>query len=392
MEESVTVDKTARNSAVGGEAAKENGRNAVPEALQNDLLFAAMRLRRMAIVFSDPNQADNPIVYCNNAFIEQSGYPVGEIIGRNCRFLQGPATDRDTVRRIREALAAGQGFNEELYNYRRDGKGFWNALYVSPITDGDGRVLYFLGSQTDVTERKTSALQQQSRLDTVGAMAAGVDHQFSGLMTTVLSNIAQVHGAIVDERQRGWLKQAEVAAQQAGRLTQQLLALTQHSTLDVREADLNEAVRNLDGLLAQIVNPAVEIRLDLSPEPSMAKIDLAQFDLALVHLVRNASEAMPKGGRLTVRVWDFRSWEPAVGQGGQAWVELSVSDEGEGMSSKVSRLATEPFYSTKKQGKGVGLSLVQTFVEQSAGRMQIETSPGRGTNVRLSFPRIEEPL
>ncbi len=366
-------------------------RDSLPAVLQDDLLFAAMRLRRMAIVFSDPNQADNPIVYCNAAFIEQSGYPAGEVIGRNCRFLQGPATDRATVRRIRAALDAGQGFNEELYNYRRDGKGFWNALYVSPITDQDGKVLYFLGSQTDVTARRQAALRQESRLDMTGAMASGVGGRFDELMRVVIGNIEQANAA-ADERSREWLGQAHLAARHAGRLTRQMLGFAQHQTQDAREVDLNHAVRELDSLLGQVVGAAISIELDLSTEPEVARLDQGQLDLALVHLVRNAAEAMPQGGKVTLRVWNYRSWEPTQGRQGQGWIELSVRDEGEGMASRIVRQAADPFFTTRKQAKGVGLALVQDFVETAGGRMQIETSPGRGTTVRLAFPRVEEPL
>lgn len=151
------------------------------------------------------------------------------------------------------------------------------------------------------------------------------------------------------------------------------------------------AVQHLDSLLAKIAGAAVEVRLDLGSEPSAAKLDLAQFDLALVHLVRNAADAMPKGGRLTVRVRDYRSWEPAVGQRSQAWVEVAVSDEGEAWPRKW-RGKRRSRSSPPATGQGVGLALVQSIVEQSRGRMLIETSPGRGTIVRLSFTRIEEPL
>ena len=382
-----TIDPSA---AAAGEAAELERRDALPAALRNDLLFAAMRLRRMAIVFSDPNQPDNPIVYCNAAFVEQSGYPASEVIGRNCRFLQGPATDRATVRRIRAALDAGQGFNEELYNYRRDGRGFWNALYVSPITDADGRVLYFLGSQTDVTARRQQALRQESRLDMTGAMAAGVGGRFDELMRVVIGNIEQAH-AVADERSREWLGQAHLAARHAGRLTRQVLGFAQHQALDAREVDLNHAVRELDSLLAQVVGAAITVELDLSGEAEVARLDQGQLDLALVHLVRNAAEAMPKGGRITLRTWNSRSWEPARGRNGQGWVELSVRDEGEGMASRIVRQAADPFFTTRARAKGIGLALVQDFVETAGGRMQIETSPGRGTTVRLSFPQVEEP-
>lgn len=303
--------------------------------------------------------------------------------------MQGPATDLNAIRRIRDAVANGEGSNEEIYNYRRDGKGFWNALYVSPITDAEGRVIYFLGSQVDATRRKELALQDQSRLGTASALASGVRHEFDSLMHSAVANIQQARGASADPLQAGWLQEAEQTVRQAGKLTRQMLAFTEHQALNTQEVDLNEAVRGLDSLLTQVAGPSVEIQPDLSDEPAMAKLDSGQLELALVHLVRNASDAMPEGGTIGLRVWDYRSWGSAEGLSGQGWVELAVADNGEGMPSKTVRQAVEPFFSTRHQGKGIGLSLVQGILDRCGGRMQIETSPGRGTTVRLAFPQVE---
>ena len=95
----------------------------------------AVHRTRMAMALSDPNLPDCPLVYVNPAFSELTGYAPEEIIGRNCRFLQGPETDRDVVQRISQAVADRMPINEEVYNYRRDGSGFWNALYT-PLKRG----------------------------------------------------------------------------------------------------------------------------------------------------------------------------------------------------------------------------------------------------------------
>ena len=255
--------------------------------------------------------------------------------------------------------------------------------------DGEGRINYFLGSQVDVTQRKEEALQQQSRLDTVATLASGISHEFTALMSSVVANIGQAQGAAVDARQREWLEQADHAARRAGRLTQQMLDFTNRQVQDTQAVDLNETVRDLDSLLAQTAGAAVDVRLDLSHEAAVARLDPGQLELALVHIVRNAADAMPQGGKVNVRVWDYRSWDSAAKQRGRGWVEVAVTDEGEGMAPQVAERAVEPLFSTKESGKGIGLYLAQSFVEQAGGRMQIETSPGRGTTVRLAFPRIE---
>ena len=211
-------------------------------------------------------------------------------------------------------------------------------------------------------------------------------------MTAVVANIEQAQGVIVDDRQRGWLSRADQAAREASRLTQQMFDFTRRQLLDTQEVDLNEAVRDIDSLLAQVAGSAVDLRVELAPDPAMAQLDPGQIELALVHLVRNAAAAMPQGGRVTVRVWHYRSWDSSARQRGRGWVEVAVSDEGGGMPPEVAQRAVEPFFSTKQNGKGVGLFVTNNFVERAGGRMQIEAQPGRGTTVRLAFPQAERAL
>ncbi|MBD1847680.1 PAS domain-containing protein [Cyanobacteria bacterium FACHB-63] len=119
-----------------------------------------------SILLSDPNQPDNPIIYANPAFSKLAGYQPEEVVGSNCRFLQGPGTDREVVAQIREAITQQQEFQATLLNYRKDGQPFWNELKIAPIRSDAGKLLYFVGIQTDVTERKQAEeqLQVQSRL------------------------------------------------------------------------------------------------------------------------------------------------------------------------------------------------------------------------------------
>jgi len=106
------------------------------------------------IVITDPSKADNPIVFVNAAFTELTGYSAAEAIGRNCRFLQGPLTDRMVISEIREAVAQGRSIRRELLNYRKDGAQFWTDLAISPTHDGSGDLVGFVGILSDLTERK----------------------------------------------------------------------------------------------------------------------------------------------------------------------------------------------------------------------------------------------
>ncbi len=121
-----------------------------------DPFEAATRMTRMPMVMTDPRQPDNPIVFANDSFYKLTGYSADEVIGRNCRFLQGPETDPATVAMIREAIAARRPIEIELRNHRKNGQAFWNRLVVAPVHDEAGDVAYFFASQVDSTlERET---------------------------------------------------------------------------------------------------------------------------------------------------------------------------------------------------------------------------------------------
>ena len=108
----------------------------------------------IGIVLTDPTRADNPIVYANDGFVQQTGYTRDEVIGRNCRFLQGEGTNDGTVAELRRAIEAEKQISTTIWNYKADGTGFWNRLEISPISNDDGTITNFIGFQQDVTKQK----------------------------------------------------------------------------------------------------------------------------------------------------------------------------------------------------------------------------------------------
>ena len=367
------------------------GRNVVPSGQGHgghDIFFAAVQMSRMPMILADPHCADMPIIFCNRAFEKLTGYDHDEIVGHNCRFLQGPATDPETIDRIRVGLARHEDIQEEIFNYRKDGSGFWNALFISPVFTPDGELLYFFASQLDVTRRREAeaVLQQAQRLETLGSMASGVAHEFNNLMTIVLGSLSQLEKTMADgTRERERLERAKWGAQQAGRLTQQMLSFARRQFHDNQLIDLNTLIGEFDGILRQMAGPGIEVTVGLAPDPLVVKLDAGQMEMALLNLVRNAADAMPDGGSLVI---ETRLAEPAEPDG-LPMAEVRIADDGAGMSDEVIRRATEPFFTTKPKGlgTGLGLSMVNGFVEQSSGRMSIESTPGQGTTIRLRFPR-----
>jgi PAS domain S-box-containing protein len=136
---------------------------------KGDPFAAAVRATRMPMLITDPRQPDNPIVFVNEAFLRLTGYTRGEVMGRNCRFLQGPDTAPEAVGRIRDAVAGREDIAIDLLNYKKDGTPFWNALYISPVTDEANELLFYFASQLDVTERKEAELEVIAERDRIEA-------------------------------------------------------------------------------------------------------------------------------------------------------------------------------------------------------------------------------
>lgn len=132
---------------------------------KGDPFAAAIRATRMPMLITDPRRDDNPIIFANDAFLSLTGYTREEVTGSNCRFLQGADTDPDAIEKIRAAIKARRDINVDILNYRKDGSTFWNALYISPVHNEQGELLYFFASQLDITDRVNSQQRIQEEKD-----------------------------------------------------------------------------------------------------------------------------------------------------------------------------------------------------------------------------------
>jgi PAS domain S-box-containing protein len=155
------------------------------------LFEQAMAQTRMAICLCDPHQQDVPIVFANKAFRHLTGYEDHEIVGRNCRFLQGPRSDRSTLDRIRKAIAEEDVLVVEVMNYRKDGTPFWNALHLGPIYDADGKLVYILGSQWDVSDVRAARADERHARD----LARELSHRMKN-MFAVIGGIVNFTGRV----------------------------------------------------------------------------------------------------------------------------------------------------------------------------------------------------
>lgn len=358
---------------------------------RGNIFFAAVEMTRMPMTVTDPRQPDNPIVFANGAFFDLTGYSNDEVMGRNCRFLQGPQTDPHTVEELRNAIREERAVAVDILNYKKDGKPFWNALFIGPIFDQHGKLLYFFASQMDITERRTTqeAYLQAQKMEAIGQLTAGMAHDFNNLLQVINGNL-EVAMISLDRPDvaRAQLARAQRAAMRAGKLTQQLLTFARKQRLEPRPVNINNLVVDFSEMLVRTLGGKIELRLDLRPGLPACMLDPTHLEMALLNVLINARDAMPDGGEVTVATAIVRGEDRLKVHGlpHGTYVSLCVIDEGAGMAPEVLRRATEPFFTTKGPGTGLGLAMVHGFVQQSHGRLEIDSHPGEGTKVTMIFP------
>jgi nitrogen-specific signal transduction histidine kinase/CheY-like chemotaxis protein len=235
----------------------------------------------------------------------------------------------------------------------------------------------------DITDRKRleSELLSAQKLESLGRLAGGVAHDFNNLLTGITGYASLLLERADDDtelaRDLGEIKRA---ADRAAELTKQLLAFGRRQVLKPRPLDLNAAVAEVGGLLQRLLGDHVE--LDILPAAALGTVraDPGQIEQVIVNLVVNARDAMPDGGKLTIRTRNAED----------AFVELSVTDDGLGMDEQTRAQIFEPFFTTREQGVGLGLASVYGIVQQSGGDVSVESEPGKGSTFTVRLPRVLE--
>ena len=229
------------------------------------------------------------------------------------------------------------------------------------------------------TERQ---LAQAQKMESLGRLAGGVAHDFNNLLTAILGNIELARMDLPESSPvRQNLDEVQHASESAKALVRQLLVFGRKHGSEVMVVDLRAALSDATRLLGRLLGEDVRLALELPDIPVHVKLDPMQLEQVVVNLAVNARDAMPRGGKLTIRVERLP----------KDLLRISVSDTGVGMTEEVRARAFEPFFTTKPVGKGtgLGLSLVFAVVRQNGGSVNIESELGRGTTFSIDFPEVE---
>jgi signal transduction histidine kinase/CheY-like chemotaxis protein len=284
----------------------------------------------------------------------------------------------------------------EFMNRRKTGETFWELASIAPVKDAHGKIINYVAVKEDISERKATEerLRHSQRMETIGQLTGGIAHDFNNLLAIILGNLQLLEERRGHDREsRELITDAIWSTERGAQLTHRLLAFARRQRLNPKVTDLNHIVEEMAGLLRRTLGERIEIRELLAAGVWHTMIDRGQLESALLNLVVNARDAMPTGGVLTIAT-ETAELPRDLGNTGEdvtpgEYVVLAVGDTGVGMPPEVLERIFEPFFTTKKfgEGSGLGLSMVYGFVRQSGGTITVDSTVGRGTQVRLYLPR-----
>ncbi len=398
----------------------------------------AMSASSCGITIADALDPNLPLIYVNEAFEHVTGYPVPEVVGRNCRFLQRDDRDQPGLTMLRNALQRGENCTITLRNYRKDGSLFWNELFTSPVFDPNGKLTHFVGIQTDISSRKSAEEQLVTRtselertiaelrstqamlvhaekMNALGQMVAGVAHEINNPISFVNSNLHSLRRSLDDlfgaynkleiliraVSNPDTLQAAEIIRKESdldflqgdaddllgasidglGRVRRIVEALRTFSRLDEAELKIIRLSENIQStlMIARLeLQNRVDVATDLDHLPAI-KCYPAELNQVFLNLIVNAAQAIEGHGSLIIRGKD----EPQH-------IVLTFTDTGKGMTPEVIAHMFDPFFTTKPVGAGTGLGLTIAYKiihDRHRGKISVESTPGVGTTFTIRLPK-----
>ena len=405
--EPVEVDVTAHALDFAGRPARLVLALDVTEARRTQetlrWLRRAVEQTESAILLTD---AEGVITYVNPAFERLYGYTLEHAVGQTPRLLKSGEMSPDHYASLWHTLRAGRNYRGTHVNRTRSGELVVVEASVTPLRGEDDEIAGFVAIHHDVTERRNlerkrelleAQLAHAQRLEALGTLAAGMAHDFNHLLGVVLGHAALLaQGPAEPERVARAAEALRLAGERGSSLVQHVLTFARRTDGRFEVADAWAIVAEVERLLRDILPKTIVLEIAEDPGRALVWADRGQLQQVLLNLCLNARDAMPAGGRLSLRVARVpgsRVRERLPEAAASDYVELSVTDTGSGMSEDTRRRAFEPFFTTKPSGKGsgLGLAVVYGIVQAHGGRLDLESAQGRGTVLRLYLPLCLSP-
>jgi PAS domain S-box-containing protein len=359
--------------------------------LEDGIFKSVLRNSSVAIVVTDAQKRGNPIIFTNPAYNVITGYDPSEVAGRNPRFIQGPLTDPESVRQLREAVLKGKSCRSEIINYRKDGTPFWNEVAIDPIRDKTGVVRYWVSLETNISHRKKSeetlkkALQNlEHSYAEIDSFAHTVSHDLKnpiGAITGFGKILLTSYSSKMGPQELELLKLMVDASNRMKDLVQDILDFSEIGRAQITRGtvDLSAIAHEISSVL-QKTDPSRNVRWVLG-ENLTVEGDPKYLRLMLENLFGNAWKY---SGKKTDALIEFGS----VSKDGV--IAFYIRDNGAGFDAVNATTLFQPFqrFHSKNEfpGSGVGLSTVARVIDKHGGRIWAESKPGEGATFYFTLP------
>ncbi|EJL29267.1 PAS domain S-box protein [Novosphingobium sp. AP12] len=320
------------------------------------------------------------------------GWHEGEMLGRRIAAFVHPDDREQTATEVAKLSAGVRTIAFE--NRYRTKEGDYRLLAWTAVPDE--RRIHAVGR--DITDQRAveDALRQSQKMEAVGQLTGGIAHDFNNLLQGITGSLDVMHNRLAQGRTQDldrWLAGARTSAERAAALTHRLLAFSRRQPLDPRPVRTNPLIASMEDMLRRTLGEHIELEFVLAGGLWQTRCDPNQLESAILNLVINARDAMPRGGKLTIETCNahldghYASLQRDVKPG--QYVCIAITDTGVGMSRETAARAFEPFFTTKPigQGTGLGLSMIYGFARQSEGYARIYSEEAKGTTIKLYLPR-----
>ncbi len=340
-------------------------------------------------------------LYTSPSYERILGYPPEEI-EKTSLFEQVHPEDRELVE---EAMLEARTGGGRRYEYRiRHRDGTWRLLEstASMIQGEDGKAAKLVIVNRDITGRRRleEQFRQSQKMEAVGRLSGGIAHDFNNILGVIIgySEILQERMDVKDPL-ASCVEEILQAGRRAASLTRQLLAFSRQQVLEPKVVDINSIILDVEKMLRRLIGEDIELSTVLDPTLGRIKADSGQIEQAILNMAVNARDAMPDGGKLTIRTENAEMDELAVRKYSYPvkpgrYVLLTVTDTGIGMNVATQAHIFEPFFTTKEKGKGTGLGLATVYgvVKQSEGYIEVHSELGQGSTFRIYLPIVDAPI
>ncbi len=347
---------------------------------------------------------DGKILLANPALAKMLGYDSPDelkTINVQKEGYKHPA-DRKKFVELMDKNGQVRGFESKCK--KKDGTILFLKENANAVRDENGKILYYDGTIEDITDhvrreeehrRLEEQFHQSQKMESVGQLAGGIAHDFNNILT-IISGYSQLLLDRLDKNTplRKNVEKIAKAGKQAASLTRQLLAFSRKQVLETKVLDLNVILADVKKMLGRLLGENIELTTVLEPELKQVKADPGQIEQVVMNLVVNARDAMPEGGRITIKTEnvtldkDVCKTIPESSPG--KFVCFSIEDNGMGMKKEIIDQIYEPFFTTKKtgEGTGLGLSVVYGIIKQHSGWINVYSEPGKGSVFKIYLPVI----